>query len=183
MKFLQYFPENLFRLLLAVSSTSMMVALYAAVSLNPQFAIEDFCLWAIVVVLAFLPLCLTFMTMLLSRKLNLETFEDGAIVEIEHASNVYLPSYLGYFFVALSVPSWEILTVVVIVLTVFTFHSQAMYFNPILLILGFHFYWTKTGVGTRVLLISRGEYRNAGQIDTIEVRRIDRLTFLELDRR
>lgn len=49
-----------------------------------------------------------------------------------------------------------------IILLVFT-HARAFHFNPIMGLLGYHFYSLKNGDGVSVLLISRSELRRVGR--------------------
>lgn len=51
--------------------------------------------------------------------------------------------------------------VLAIILLVFT-HARAYHFNPMMGMLGYHFYSLKDGDGASVLLISRSELRRAG---------------------
>lgn len=52
-----------------------------------------------------IPIFLTGISLLLSKRLGKDEFKKGNIISIEYANNSFLPSYLGYFFVALSVGS------------------------------------------------------------------------------
>ena len=56
-----------------------------------------------------------------------------------------------------------------IILLVFT-HARAIHFNPIMGLLGYHFYSLKDGDGVSVLLISRVELRRVGtEIQTVRL--------------
>src|SRR5690606_24959412 len=85
------------------------------------------------------PIILTGLSIKLSSHLGKDEFRQGEVEEISHANNSFLPSYLGYFFVALSIPDWDVLIVVYGMLFIFTFKSQALYFNPLFLLYGFDF--------------------------------------------
>ena len=57
--------------------------------------------------------------------------------------------------------------VLVIILLVFT-HARAFHFNPVMGLLGYHFYSLKSGDGMSLLLISRSELRRSGkELDTV----------------
>lgn len=56
-----------------------------------------------------IPILLTWISLLLSSRLGKDEFKEGEVVSVEHANNSFLPSYLGYFFVALSITSWSAL--------------------------------------------------------------------------
>ena len=125
------------------------------------------------------PVLLTLFSLFLSRFLGKDSFEAGRITEIEHANNSFLPSYLGYFFVALSVGNWETLWFVYGVLFIFTFRSQALYFNPLFLLFGFDFYTIKTINGASIFLISKQNYKTPAKIDIPVAYRINNHTYLE----
>ena len=69
-------------------------------------------------ILFLIPLFLTGISIPLSFGLGCDEFKSGSVSSIEHANNSFLPSYLGYFFVALSINNQETLTFVYIVLFV-----------------------------------------------------------------
>jgi hypothetical protein len=116
---------------------------------------------------------------LLSKYLGKDEFEAGSVETIEHANNSFLPSYLGYFFVALSVSDLQTLYFVYGILFAFTFMSQALYFNPIFLLFGYEFYNVRTKGGTSIFLISRERYKKPEDVSISAARRINDYTFIE----
>jgi len=126
-----------------------------------------------------IPIVLTGLSIFLSKFLGKDEFKAGEVVAIEHANNSFLPSYLGYFFVALSIGNWETLIFIYGVLFVFTFLSQALYFNPLFLLFGFEFYNIKTKNGAGIFLISRNCYKTPSDIVIDRAYRINNYTFIE----
>ena len=175
-----------FRLLLTFNATSLLVIIflvqkgYTLGHLFVQFPYLVTLPNAIsYVVYLFVPILLTGLSILLSSKLGRDSFDAGKVVTIDHANNSFLPSYLGYFFVALSIDNWETLVFVYGVLFVFTLLSQALYFNPLFLLFGFEFYNITTRNGAAIFLISRGRYKTPGDIDISKAYRINNYTFIE----
>lgn len=178
-----------FRLLLTFNATSLLVIIFLVqkgYSLGYLFFQKNIFGWVgglpnIVSYLfyVFVPVLLTWVSLTLSSKLGKDEFKKRSIVSIEQANNSFLPSYLGYFFVALSVGNWEVLTFVYGVLFVFTFFSQALYFNPFFLIFGYEFYNVKTNNGTVIFLISRHKYRMPSDVEISKTYRINNYTFIE----
>lgn len=125
------------------------------------------------------PLLSTRLSILLSSRLGRDTFKQGEVASIEHANNSFLPSYLGYFFVALSISNWETLGFVYALLFAFTFLSQALYFNPLFLIFGYEFYNITTKNGTAIFLISRHKYKKPDEVAIPTAFRINNYTFIE----
>ncbi|MGI2098396.1 hypothetical protein [Shewanella putrefaciens] len=126
-----------------------------------------------------IPVLSTGFSIWLSKYLGKDEFKAGEVASIEHANNSFLPSYLGYFFVALSIGNWETLWFVYGVLFVFTLLSQALYFNPLFLLFGYEFYNITTRNGTAIFLISRERYKKPDDIQTPVAYRINNYTFIE----
>ncbi|RXE96018.1 hypothetical protein D9981_13425 [Pseudoalteromonas phenolica O-BC30] len=176
----------IFRLLLTFNATSLLLLIYLVqkgITLSKLFpACTLLVTWpnfvSYLIYLA-IPILLTGVSILLSRWLGSDAFKKGEVDSIEHANNSFLPSYLGYFFVALSISNWETLFFVYGVLFIFTFLSQALYFNPLFLLFGFEFYNIKTKNGTAIFLISRNKYKKPNEIDIEKAHRINNYTFIE----
>ncbi len=175
-----------FRLLLTFNATSLLVIIFLV---QKGYALGQFfsqCqyLMALPNAISYIfyllvPMLFTGLSILLSSKLGRDSFKPGEIASIEHANNSFLPSYLGYFFVALSVGNWETLAFVYGVLFVFTLLSQALYFNPLFLLFGFDFYNITTKNGARIFLISRQQFKTPADVDVQTAYRINNFTFIE----
>ncbi|WP_181150140.1 hypothetical protein [Photorhabdus hindustanensis] len=178
-----------FRVLLTFNATSLLVIIFLVqkgYALEYFFAMNSGFNWlnsmpnAVSYLLYILiPVLLTGLSLSLSSKLGKDEFKKGEVESIEHANNSFLPSYLGYFFVALSVGNWEALAFVYGVLFIFTFLSQALYFNPLFLIFGYEFYNIKTKNGTVIFLISRHKYKSPSNIKISTAYRVNNYTFIE----
>ncbi|MGS0943762.1 hypothetical protein ACVA51_25000 (plasmid) [Pseudomonas luteola] len=179
----------LFRLLLTINATSLLLVVflvqksytldYFFPSLKWLAAVKPFGSYLFYIVV---PATLTLLSIRLSSWLGKDEFSAGDVVEISHANNSFLPSYLGYFFVALSVPNWDTLIVVYGMLFVFTFRSQALYFNPLFLLYGFEFYNVTTRGGASLFLISKKRYKLPATVVIHKARRINDFTFMEGDK-
>ncbi|MEL4302478.1 hypothetical protein ACE02Z_12800 [Shewanella xiamenensis] len=126
-----------------------------------------------------IPVLSTGFSIWLSKYLGKDEFKAGEVASIEHANNSFLPSYLGYFFVALSINNCDTLWFVYGVLFVFTLLSQALYFNPLFLLFGYEFYNITTRNGTAIFLISRERYKKPDDIQIPVAYRINNYTFIE----
>lgn len=178
----------IFRVLLTFNATSLLVIIFLVqkgFTLAHFFSdfpwldrIPNFVSYALYLLI---PILLTGLSLLLSSKLGKDEFKLGQVDSIEHANNSFLPSYLGYFFVALSVSNWETLLFVYGVLFIFTFRSQALYFNPLFLLYGFEFYNITTTSKASIFLISREKYKVPSDIAIARAFRINNYTFIERD--
>ncbi|AWG23619.1 hypothetical protein FFWV33_10165 [Flavobacterium faecale] len=177
----------LFRLFLTFNATSLIIVVYLVKS---QILINHFCVYIFnlphfvsYAIYFAIPVLFTYLSLFLSTKLIDESIEIengiSAIKEIEQANNAYLPSYLGYFFVALSVPYCDTLIFVFVILFLFTFLSQTLYFNPLFLIFGYHFYYLTTATNIKIFLISRKELKDPRKINLPKLKRINDFTFID----
>lgn len=177
-----------FRLLLTFNATSLLLIVYMVQKGKTLFNLLPSCLALSVLpdmvsygIYLLVPIALTRLSIWLSKFLGTDEFKNGSIASIEHANNSFLPSYLGYFFVALSIGNCQALLFVYGLLFVFTFLSQALYFNPLFLLHGYEFYNLKTTTGTAIFLISKKRYKSPTGIGALTVNRINNYTFIEKD--
>jgi hypothetical protein len=180
----------LFRLFLTFNATSLILVVYLVKNqksinfLHPFF--ENLPHLVSYAIYFCIPVFLTFLSLLLSEKLIDESLEAengvSAIKEIEQANNAYLPSYLGYFFVALSELHCDTLIFVFAILFLFTFLSQTLYFNPLFLIFRFHFYYLTTKTNIKIFLITRKELKDPSKLNFPQLKRINDFTFIDKEK-
>lgn len=168
-----------FRTLLTFNATSLMLVIYQIHSPVLLPGLDGICRILLNISLILMPILLTWLSIWASKWLSKDEFKEGSIVSLSHANNSFLPSYLGYFFVALSAPTLEALAYVYIILFVFTYLSRALYFNPLFLVFGYSFYDAKTAGGTSIFLITKGRYRKPSDIQISVAHRINEYTFIE----
>lgn len=117
--------------------------------------------------------------MFLSKFLAKETFNKGDMISAEYANDAFLPSYLGYFFVALDVPNFETFYFVYPIIFLFTFLSQTLYFNPLFLLFNYHFYNLTTDNNVRIFMITKQKFKDPKNIEFIGVSRINDFTYID----
>ena len=177
LRFLRHLPEVLFRLLLSISASGLLVAIFL-IKEGISFLPEPYSLLSYLVYLL-APVGLARLWLWASRYLQKCGFESE-IQEVELASHSFLPNYLGYFFVALSVPNLSTLLIVYAVILVFTHLSQALSFNPIFLLFGYQFYFITGADGTKVFLITRQKMKAYQDAEFDNLRRINDFTFIDM---
>jgi hypothetical protein len=121
---------------------------------------------------------MTGISLLLTRFLSDDSIE-GNIKDLEQANNAFLPSYLGYFFVALSVPYFETLIFTFAILFVFTYFSQTLYFNPLFLLWGYQFYYITTENNVKIFIISKRQIRSTQGLNFAKLKRINNFTYID----
>ena len=71
----------------------------------------------------FAPIIMSGFCIWLSRFLG-DDIISGGVLDVECANDASLPSYLGYFFVALSISDWDTLIWVLILMLIFTIGNE-----------------------------------------------------------
>lgn len=176
-RFIRYFPRLIYNLFLSFSASAYVIAIYfikeniTFLPYGPKY-ISYIAYLTIPVVVAFL--CLR-----LSKCLPRCGIECQ-IKEVELASHSFLPNYLGYFFVALSIPDSTTLFFVYFVIFVFTHLSQALSFNPIFLLFGYQFYFVTGEDGTKIFLITQQRMKPYQDAELSNLRRINDFTFVDM---
>lgn len=167
----------LFKILLTLNATSWMIILYA---INEKCTFFNLPIWLFDTLLFLIPVLLSFISIQLSKRLGKDNLSE--CTEFNLADNEFLPVYLGYFFLSMSITSNNIKMLLVIygIVFVFTFLSQTQYFNPIFLLFGYHYYHILTQNGTRIFVIHRGKViRNKENLKFENLRRINDTTYIE----
>ena len=107
----RYLPQNAYSLLLSLSASSYVIVIYLIKeNLTLSFFPQN-CTFISDIAYLLIPVAIAGVSLLLSRFLPVCSMECE-IREVELASHSFLPNYLGYFFVALSIPDHTTLTFV-----------------------------------------------------------------------
>ena len=173
----------LFRWFLAFNASSPLLVVYlikagVTITIVPPciLHVPDFFSYAVYILAAIIS---TAISIFLSAHLDKTDMEIGAIESVEYANDAFLPSYLGYFFVALDVPNTETLCYVYPIILGFTFLSQTLYFNPLFLIFGYHFYNLTTVNNVRIFMITKKKINKPKTISFPSLTRISDFTFID----
>lgn len=164
----------IFRLLLTLNATSWMVVVYA---LKAEWTYKSIPVWGIALLILCIPILLSALSIRITSKLGSDSIHGCS--ECSLADQEFLPVYLGYFFVSLSVPNDMTMSFLYVIVFIFTFISQTQYFNPIFLLFGYHYYHVLTPQGTKVFIIARGKViRNKSYLHFDDLRRINDTTYI-----
>ena len=165
-----------FRLFLTFNATSWMWVVYVIKGS------QSFCglsIWVSGIAYFLVPILLSSVSLFFAKKFGQD--ELNGMIEFSLADNDFLPTYLGYFFVSLSVPSLVSMIFVYMIVFLFTHLSQTQYFNPIFLMFGYHYYHVSTEQGTKVFIISKGKViRNKRDFHFDNLKRINDTTYIEV---
>lgn len=177
--FLKHLPQMMFNLMLSLSASAYVVVIFLikeeiSFPLLPQQLTRLSYIIYLVIPVFIAWLCLRF-----SKYLSVCGMECR-IEEVELASHSFLPNYLGYFFVALSIPNITTLIYVYAVIFIFTHLSKALSFNPLFLLFGYQFYFVTGEDGARIFLITKQKMKTYQDADLDNLRRINDFTFIDM---
>lgn len=167
--------DILYRLLLTINATSWMAIIYA---IKERWSLGPIPPLIFGIILLFVPVILSLLSIFIARFLGDDSLQKCQ--EYSLADNEFLPTYLGYFFLSVSISETSTMIVVYLIVFVFTYLSQTQYFNPLYLLFGYHYYHILTPQGTRVFVIARGKViRNKENIVFNHLKRINDTTYIE----
>lgn len=168
----------LYKVFLTFNSTALMLVVFFA---NGEMKrILGLPKWGFVFGLCAIIFLMTRVSLLLSRFLSEDSIEIE-IKELEAANNTFLPTYLGYFFVALSVIDVRAMIFVYGIVFIFTFISQAIYYNPLFLCFRYQFYYVTTENGVRCFIITKKKLRDKEDLTFSILRRINAVTYVDME--
>ena len=170
----------LYQLFLAFNSTWLIVVVFLVKGKYKFNFLNGYSIYFSWFLFILIPILLTALSFLVAIKLPKDRLQSSSVKEIELANNNFLPTYLGYFFVSLGINDVPTLVVIFLIIYIFTFLSQTLYFNPIFLLFGFHFYFIKTSANVKIFLITKKQLKTPGENDFENLRRINNYTFIEL---
>lgn len=102
----------------------------------------------------------SFFSLKLSKKFDAYPLERKRITSFEQANDIYLFSYLGYMIISICLPTLKSF-LLFLLLTIFILaRLQSYYFNPLLLIFGYKFYFINQDDKSKILLITKNNIKN-----------------------
>ena len=133
------------------------------------------------------PILLSLVTLFWVRIFCSEDSIKKSVQEVSVINNDYMPIYLGYIFVSVSIPNPAIgeidlltLMVVYLLVNVFVTASRSLCFNPIFVIFGYSYYSVKTKLGTNLFVITRKKIRKSDEDVKFEkLRKITEVVYIE----
>lgn len=114
-----------------------------------------------------------------------DSLSVNSIDLIEPANEYFLPIYLSYILVAISISSAKAFLIIFLMIATLLFFSKTAFFNPVLLILGYRFYHITNTKGLKTLLIikydikNKDDLRNQDKTHSINVKKINEYTYIQ----
>lgn len=114
-----------------------------------------------------------------------DTISTNSITNIEPANEYFLPIYLSYILVSISISTFKAFFIIFILIATLLYFSKSAFFNPILLVLGYKFYHITNSKGLKILLIIKYDIKNINDFkmqdltNSITVKKINEYTYIQ----
>lgn len=177
--------------IMALASTSLLPAIYFIKSGVVVFNTQCQCVNTVLdlVILLGVPVVLSVFSLIWMRTQGKDSINNG-VSEITPVNHEYLPVYLGYIFVSLSMPNtqaggiqWMTLIVVYLLICLFVTCSKTLCFNPIFIVFGYGYYQVTTSNGVKVFVMTKRAIRKSGGNPTFpHLRKVKELVYIDTDK-
>lgn len=173
--------KTIYKIFLTLNATSLMFLVYLIKGRCWIYCLGS---WSIIIYVLML-LIYTKLCIAMRFCLKKASIEKG-IQQISIATDTYITTFLGYFFVALSIPAedWITFYTVFAILNVFIYNSQTIYFNPLFCFFRYNFYEIHTELGTRVYVITQEKnIKGTSGLVLPKLRKINEFTYIDEERK
>lgn len=190
MKFIEKSYRYLCHFYMALAATSLLPAIYfikiGASICHTQNDIVNICLDLLVIL--GITVIMSLLALLWMKKQGEDSIKTG-VSGIAPVCHEYLPVYLGYIFVSLSLPvlmngkiDWQTLIIVYVLICFFVTFSKTLCFNPLFIIFGYGYYQVTTKNGVKVFVITKRKIKK-GEDNLIfeHLHKVNELVFIDTD--
>lgn len=134
------------------------------------------------------PIMLSIVFISLAKKTCSDDSLQQPVQKVSSANKEYLPVYLSYFFVSLSIPgdveegiAYGVLVVFILIIWIFTSLTTTYYFNPLLLLMRYKFYNVTSNNGIELFVISRRVIqKNETNITFPKLKKLTEIVYIEI---
>lgn len=184
------FYRGAFYFLMALASTSLLPAIYLLKSRYVLWNTKYSCINKPLDVITYLgvPLVMSIVALFWMKSQAKDSINNDIKV-ISPVNHEYLPVYLGYIFVSLSMPNpstgvvdWTLLVIVYMLICLFVTCSKTLCFNPLFILFGYGYYQVTTNNGVKVFVLTLRSIRKAGDSPTFpHLRKVNEMVYIDTD--
>lgn len=174
---------------MALTSTSLLPAIYFIKSGCELWNLDCEWLGKLLDIVTYIgvPVLMSFISLSWMKSQSDDSINQG-VGEIAPVNHDYLPVYLGYIFVSLSMPTlpsgnidWITLLVVYLLICLFVTCSRTLCFNPIFILFGYGYYQVKTKNGVKVFVITKQEIRKGSESPTFpNLKKVNEMVYIDI---
>lgn len=136
--------------------------------------------WVSYTIYCVVTVLLTFVSSLFFKQFEKLEIRNDNIKCIESADCFFLPIYVAYVFVGLSILGLTQLFFCYAILSLLCFSAQTYLFNPVFYLLGYKFYFLTNSINQKVLVMTKRKILLSSCVDFPKLYRINDYTYVEL---
>ena len=136
--------------------------------------------WMSYCIYAIIPIIMSYLLTLLFPLFGKANLTNANIGEIESANSAFLPVYMAYVFVGLSINNCSSLIYCLLLLIVLCFLSQSYVFNPLFYFLGYKYYFVTNSTKHKLLIMTRRNFRLNETLEFQKLAKLNDFTFIDL---
>jgi hypothetical protein len=115
-----------------------------------------------------------------SKRLSVETVSKGSFKTFELVNDTFIPIYLAYFFIALSVGNLVTFSIIFSIVFVFVYASSSVCFDPLYVLRGYKIYAAVSNADVKNYIITKQIIKDASAVEFSTLHRINNFTFIEI---
>lgn len=115
---------------------------------------------------------------------NFETIDlhSSNIKAIESADSTFVPMYLAYVFVGVSIQNDTSLIWCYLLIVIICFFAQNYYFNPLYYLLGYRYYFVINSTDKKILIMTKKQIYLGQEIDFTNLKRLNDYSYVDINR-
>ena len=174
--------------LFSIVSTSLLLVIYFVKSSYWLIQVDkQLDMWINIVIYLIISIGLSGLFILYFKKGLSKDSIENKVTSIESVNNEYIPIYLGYIFISVSIPNpcagqvdWVTLCIVYFLINLIVTNSRTLCFNPLFILLGYGYYAITTSSNIKLYIITRKKIGKRNQKLTFpNLRKVTEFVFFE----
>ncbi len=126
-------------------------------------------------------LFLTWLCTLAFSKMETISLQSTNIKGIESADSTFVPMYLAYVFVGVSIQNEISLILCYLLIAIICFFAQNYYFNPLFYILGYRYYFVINSADKKLLIMTKKHIYLGQEIDFANLKRLNDYSYVDIN--
>lgn len=144
-------------------------------------------IWLNIMLYLLIPVILSFVFILFFKKVSAKDSIENEVKSIEPVNNEYIPIYLGYIFISVSIPNpcagevdWITLGIIYFLINLIITQSRSLCFNPLFILFGYGYYAIITGSNVKLYIITRRKVgKRSSKLTFPNIRKITEIVYFE----
>ena len=172
----------------SIVSTLLLPAIYFIKSSYWMIQIDaSWDIWLNIALYLLIPIVFSYLFILFFKNGLTKDSIENEVKSIEPVNNEYIPIYLGYIFVSVSIPNpcigevdWITLGIIYFLINLIVTRSKSLCFNPLFILFGYGYYAITTGSNVKLYIITRRRIgKRSNKLTFPKLRKITEVVYFE----